>query len=284
MSRPLQSAGVFGGKPLKVASEHRMLTPYSLQRPSKRLAVLTGSPMQPNFIFTSLPMLPLRTSPVCRPMRIISSGKSHPSCAKSWLRSASSRCCAKAAKQALPQWSSTSPGAFQYTSNPSPRISATTPSCRSTTCVMALKYRVRSLRRSCSHKLSEMAVKSLMSENMIVTRRRKTCKCLAPGSSRTMLWTTESGTNLAKASMALESRQNESCRLPTSLIRDRVPRRNCSNSLESRAKSRSPSLRMRFASMPRRLETRKLSAIATAMHDTNAATKMPTPARRASSM
>mmetsp|Transcript_118694 Transcript_118694/g.378441 ORF Transcript_118694/g.378441 Transcript_118694/m.378441 type:complete len:269 (+) Transcript_118694:260-1066(+) len=89
-----------------------------------------GSPMQPNFIFTSLPIFPDSTSPVCKPIRISSVGR--PRCWRSTFRATSARCCANAAAQAFAACASTSPGVFQKTRRPSPRISETTPSKSST--------------------------------------------------------------------------------------------------------------------------------------------------------
>mmetsp|Transcript_589 Transcript_589/g.1923 ORF Transcript_589/g.1923 Transcript_589/m.1923 type:complete len:209 (-) Transcript_589:1763-2389(-) len=198
-----------------------MPTPKYLHKPSKRLARLTGSPRQPNFIFLWQPMLPLSTVPVCMPMRMDTRGR--PTLANSMFRSASEACIASAAAQALAAWSSTRSGVFQKMSRPSPRISVSDPLCASTTAVITDKYRVKKNNRSAWDSDSEIDVKSRMSVNMIVTVRSDTCGCVARLSPSMMLRTTDSGTKRANASTPVDSLRKVLCSWPTSLMMDRLP-------------------------------------------------------------
>mmetsp|Transcript_22620 Transcript_22620/g.59773 ORF Transcript_22620/g.59773 Transcript_22620/m.59773 type:complete len:298 (+) Transcript_22620:645-1538(+) len=151
-----------------------MMTPaeYSLQSPSSRLARFTASPMQPNFIRVSVPMLPLRTLPVFSPMRIVSRGR--PSVSSCTLSSSTAFCWARAASQAFSAWPATSCGVFQKARMPSPRISPTVPLYISTMRIMTDRYRVMRKRESRCGRVSQSQVKSCMSENMIETTRSST--------------------------------------------------------------------------------------------------------------
>mmetsp|Transcript_21087 Transcript_21087/g.53857 ORF Transcript_21087/g.53857 Transcript_21087/m.53857 type:complete len:301 (+) Transcript_21087:424-1326(+) len=162
-----------------------------------------GSPMQPNFIFTSLPIFPDSTSPVCMPIRISSVGR--PRCWRSTFRATSARCCANAAAQAFAACASTSPGVFQKTRRPSPRISETTPSKSSTIRVISDRYTNNTNNKSWGDNLSEMVVKSFTSENMMETTRLSTYMRLALRVPFTIFQTTVSGTKRAKHSMLRES-------------------------------------------------------------------------------
>mmetsp|Transcript_33419 Transcript_33419/g.92490 ORF Transcript_33419/g.92490 Transcript_33419/m.92490 type:complete len:215 (+) Transcript_33419:1059-1703(+) len=99
--------------------------------------------------------------------------------------------------------------------------------------------------KSHSGRVSEIAVKSRMSENMIVTTRRDTCRRAARGSPRTILRTTVSGTKRAKASVACERWLRVRCRLLTSAMLERLL---SWASADSREKSKSPSCRIRSSS------------------------------------
>mmetsp|Transcript_90962 Transcript_90962/g.278445 ORF Transcript_90962/g.278445 Transcript_90962/m.278445 type:complete len:305 (-) Transcript_90962:593-1507(-) len=215
-----------------------MPTPKNLQRPSKRLARLTGSPRHPNFIFFWHPMLPLRTFPVCMPMRMASCGK--PFRLSSWFNASKASCMAKAAEQALAAWSGTSSGVFQKMRRPSPKISVSTPWLSSATWVITDKYRVKMKSKSVGGRDSEIAVKSRMSVNITVTVLSLTCGRMAWRSPRMMLRTMASGTKCENVSMPLDKRMKVFCNSLTSLIKDLVPILSSNIALVSGAKSRRP--------------------------------------------
>mmetsp|Transcript_28062 Transcript_28062/g.84615 ORF Transcript_28062/g.84615 Transcript_28062/m.84615 type:complete len:287 (-) Transcript_28062:1730-2590(-) len=204
-----------------------------------------GSPKQPNFIFISLPILPVSTGPVWIPMCIPISGR--PWRENSSVSSRAASCCASAAAQALAAWHSTLSGVFQNTSRPggSVMISPTTPSKHSTIRVMTEKYLVSMRRKSDCGRCSDKPAASWITENMMVTSRGSTWSRVARWSPWTMCRTTVSGTNRAKASVPRDSEQKACCSLATSRIRENSPSQRRSSSPDSSVKSRSANLRIK---------------------------------------
>mmetsp|Transcript_77393 Transcript_77393/g.240515 ORF Transcript_77393/g.240515 Transcript_77393/m.240515 type:complete len:249 (+) Transcript_77393:529-1275(+) len=193
-----------------------------------RLARFTGSPMQPKRILVTQPMLPVSTSPEFRPMRTLSCGSAR--ARSSAFSACTARCCASAARQACPGWSSTASGEFHTARRPSCSTSDTTPWYSSMTSVILVKYRVSRTTMSSSESCSVSFVKSRISENMIVTSAFLTWSRVARSSPLTMFLTTVSGTKWPKDSTPFESWANSSCSLAISRTRERLPETSSWNS------------------------------------------------------
>mmetsp|Transcript_60929 Transcript_60929/g.145199 ORF Transcript_60929/g.145199 Transcript_60929/m.145199 type:complete len:318 (+) Transcript_60929:564-1517(+) len=174
--------------------------------------------MQPNFIFVSLPIVPVRTDPVLKPIRrdIWGSFKLD----SSWFKSPSACCCASAAAHALTAWSATSSGVLKKASRPSPSISETTPSNDSTTLVIYVKYLVRRRTRFFGSRDSAMLVKLEMSENITVTSLLETCCLKALCSPRSILLTMVSGRYFEKTATLCSILDTDAARWLTSCILD----------------------------------------------------------------
>mmetsp|Transcript_73099 Transcript_73099/g.236453 ORF Transcript_73099/g.236453 Transcript_73099/m.236453 type:complete len:309 (+) Transcript_73099:421-1347(+) len=210
--------------------EHTTPTPYILQRPARRDATFTGSPMHPKRILVTQPMLPVSTSPEFRPMRTLSCGSAR--ARSSAFSACTARCCASAARQACPGWSSTGSGVFHTANRPSCSTSDTTPSYSSMTSVILVKYKVSRTTISSSESCSVILVKSRISENMIVTLPFFTWSRVARSSPLTMFLTTASGTKCPKDSTPFESWANSSCNTAISWTRERLPETSSWNSTD----------------------------------------------------
>ena len=113
-----------------------MISP-PIVRDSSRPARLTGSPMQPYFIFRSEPILPTTTEPELTPIPIERSGK--PCSRFQAFTSAMAFCMPTAQATASAAWSGILRGAPKTTKIPSPRNSITVPPCRAITADMHSK-------------------------------------------------------------------------------------------------------------------------------------------------